>query len=380
MSTLRLVLPPFAPDYSGVCACLFSLGDQALTVIHDGAGCTGNYTGHDEPRWFHSKSPILCSGLREIDAIMGDDETLVKKILYAASRIKPKLINLIGSPVPMVIGTDLEGIASERETISGIHTIGFPTNGLALYLDGIRMLYRKLVISALSESDSGSRTALSSKLPSVNLLGATPLDFHGLPVIPELQSLFSAAGYHVNTLLWQEYSQDDILSIPDAVCNISISSAADELSAFLERTYGIPTLYGFPITLPVPEQFLCSHAEEDTERQRFLQVFDQVILEKKSLHLPVAVNRPAGTCKHALILGERITCESIAAAIAPHNITSDFCTVDRIVKDEGPAEDLLNSGKYDLVIGDPLYKGLLHAELPFISLPHFALSGGVLEP
>ena len=42
---LRMYLPPFAPDYSGVCSTLFEL--RGIVVIHDAGGCTGNYTGYD---------------------------------------------------------------------------------------------------------------------------------------------------------------------------------------------------------------------------------------------------------------------------------------------------------------------------------------------
>ena len=111
MAKLCMTLPPFSPDYSGVCSTLFPW--DTLTVIHDASGCTGNYTGYDEPRWFHSRAPIYCSGLREIDAILGDDEKLIQKVLYALEDVKPEMIALVGSPVPMVIGTDMEGIAAE---------------------------------------------------------------------------------------------------------------------------------------------------------------------------------------------------------------------------------------------------------------------------
>ncbi|MFQ9086536.1 MAG: hypothetical protein ACLR6H_07100 [Roseburia sp.] len=47
----------------------FDLG--GIIVMHDASGCTGNYTGYDEPRWIGSKSAVFCSGLRRIDAVMG---------------------------------------------------------------------------------------------------------------------------------------------------------------------------------------------------------------------------------------------------------------------------------------------------------------------
>ena len=72
-----MYLPPFAPDYSGVCSTLFEL--NGIVVIHDAGGCTGNYTGYDEPRWYGSKSAIFCSGLREMDAVLGLDNDFIEK-------------------------------------------------------------------------------------------------------------------------------------------------------------------------------------------------------------------------------------------------------------------------------------------------------------
>ena len=53
MRKLCIKLPPFAPDYSGVCSALYELG--GMSVIHDASGCTGNYTGFDEPRWYDNQ-------------------------------------------------------------------------------------------------------------------------------------------------------------------------------------------------------------------------------------------------------------------------------------------------------------------------------------
>ena len=57
--------------------------------MHDASGCTGNYTGYDEARWYGSKSAVFCSGLRSIDAILGNDDKLIKKMKAAAKDIDP---------------------------------------------------------------------------------------------------------------------------------------------------------------------------------------------------------------------------------------------------------------------------------------------------
>ena len=129
MAKLSLWIPPFSPDYSGAAAVLFDL--KTVTAMHDASGCTGNYTGYDEPRWYGSRSAIYCSGLRQMDAVLGDDEKLIGKLTAAAKDVKPDLMALIGSPVPMVIGADLKGIAVGLEERTGIPSFGFDTTGTA---------------------------------------------------------------------------------------------------------------------------------------------------------------------------------------------------------------------------------------------------------
>lgn len=50
-------------------------------------------------------------------------------MVKAASLHQPKFIAIVGSPVPMVIGTDFDGIAYEEEA-TGIPTFGFSTTSL----------------------------------------------------------------------------------------------------------------------------------------------------------------------------------------------------------------------------------------------------------
>ena len=128
MAKLSVFLPPFSPDYSGVSSVLFDL--NGITVLHDASGCTGNYTGYDEPRWYGSQKAVYCSGLREIDAVMGNDDKLIDNVLKAKESLDPDFIAVLGSPVPMVIGTDMEGIAYELEQQTGLPCFGFDTTGL----------------------------------------------------------------------------------------------------------------------------------------------------------------------------------------------------------------------------------------------------------
>jgi nitrogenase molybdenum-cofactor synthesis protein NifE len=110
---------------------------DSLTVMIDAGGCTGNVCGFDEPRWQSEKAMIFSAGLRDMDAILGRDEELVRKITDAAKMLKPSFITLIGTPVPATIGTDYNGLKRQLEKQTGLPVVAIPTNGMESYENGI---------------------------------------------------------------------------------------------------------------------------------------------------------------------------------------------------------------------------------------------------
>lgn len=364
MGKLCMTLPPFSPDYSGVCSALFPF--DALTVIHDASGCTGNYTGYDEARWFRSRSPIYCSGLREIDAILGDDEKLIRKVLYALEDIKPEMIALVGSPVPMVIGTDMEGIAAEIESRTGIMSVGFATTGLKYYPQGIKMVYKKVIERILQEDTREVKTEENS----INILGATPLDFGKSTTMEVFEDFLVENGYKVNQSLWKNVSIEDVRSMKHAACNIVVSNAGISLAEYMKKQYGIPYMTGLPfgenyakIWLEQLENCMKDHGSESSETD--------------------ATQASEGKI---LIIGEQLQADSIRNAImAEYGKNCDVAGIcgwdnrfakenDRFLETEAEIEQILNEDKYETIIGDPLYQNLLHTNKKFYPYSHYAVS------
>lgn len=373
MGKLRMVLPPFSPDYSGVCSALFSFGKRGITVIHDAAGCTGNYTGYDEPRWYHSESPVYCSGLREIDAILGDDEKLIEKIVEAKEALKPELIALVGSPVPMVVGTDMEGIASELEERTKVPVFGFDTTGLGSYQKGIELVYRKVLCRILSEED-GEKKSMTEKTADkkgmVNILGATPLDFGTSGTVEDLCSLLEQNGWQVQTVLYQESSRKQLQQIKYADCSVVVSGAALPFAKYLEQNFGIPYVTKLPFG--------------ETYAKVWLKELEVCILDKEKTK-----KEPKGWEKETakgLILGEQIQSEAIRDGLwEAYGIRTDVGAVcgfypeaaqegEFFLEEETEIEQAMNRASYEFVIGDPLYQGLLRESKRFIPYAHYALS------
>lgn len=362
MRKLCIKLPPFAPDYSGVCSALYELG--GMSVIHDASGCTGNYTGFDEPRWYDNQKLVFCSGLRELDAVLGDDEKLINKVRMAAEDLKPEFITVLGSPVPMIIGSDFTGIAKEIENMTKVPSLGFDTTGLNYYDIGISQAYLELAKRFVKACDVKEEK-------TVNILGATPLDFSINENITDLMALLEKHGYKVNAS-WSMYTSfEAIQQTTKAQINIVISVAGLELARYLEKHYQMPYIVGVPVG-------------ESGERRLIeaLKVGQKDVAE-------VTDEATSETQKRVLITGEQILSNSIRDYLKDEyqienvEVATFFkldkqlaCQGDIHIESELQLIKLLKADTYDVIIGDPLFKQLIpsYSKAEFIELPHVAVS------
>ncbi len=367
MSKLCITLPPLAPDYSGAASALFELG--GMIVIHDAAGCTGNYTGYDEPRWLGSDSAIYCSGLRHMDAILGNDYLLVDRVKEAAKSIKPNFIALLGSPVPMVIGTDFEGLAMEIETVTGIPTIGLTTRGLAYYGKGINLALISLMRKVCAPS-----VKPEEKNDGINILGMTPLDFGKEPNQKDFVKLFEDNGIKVNCCFTMGCTFEEFKNSIKSKLNVVVSQSGYDTAVFMERNYGIPFVTGTPMAMGKvilekvdPQRFKCGCKSSNSDsKSKIIIVGDQVISNSIREYLEIL-----GCNKKLIDVG--VLFDSTPELMEQNDI---------VIKDEKQLRTLLNSGTYNKVVADPLVEQLitkktLEEGIKFFPLSHVAVSSKI---
>ncbi len=367
MKGLYSILPPFAPDYSGVCSALFDLG--GLVVIHDGGGCIGNFTAYDEPRWYGSTSAVMSSGLREIDAVVGDDEKLLTKIENALTTIHPHFIALVGSPAPMVIGTDFRALGHILSQRTELPILVFDTNGLNTYdhgaSDAFLELARRFVKPRLSTHEIG-----------VNIIGLTPLDFgYGLHK-ERFFTLLTNAGCRIVSCWAMGSSLDEIAASAEARLNIVVSRTGLAAARFLEREQGIPFLVGLPIGSKPTEHFI--------NDVRFL-----LDLDKTSGMGQPPSSFPVLDTREVLVLGEQVTANAVRNCLRldlgfSRVTVASFFDMDPWLSEECDIrlegeDDLITLTQrhpYSVIVGDPLYRGLTASsgKGQFIAFPHIALS------
>ena len=292
---------------------------------------------------------------------MGDDEKLIGDILEAAEQLSPAFIALAGSPIPMMIGTDLEAIARVIEKRSGIPAFGFSTNGMHSYLEGIRKAYGALAKRMVLEGTPKNATC------SVNILGLTPLDFSVNGSVDSIKTRLKNAGFEVQSAWAMGDSLDSIRKAGGAHVNLVVSACGMEAAEVLQERFGIPYVVGVPMGDCFAETVLQALKDSAADGQ------NRVAYES------------AGDGEIVLI-GEAVFSMSLAAALQAETgkRAKAICPLE--------AEEMLRNGAYcatdedDLdpvlsgaaaLIADPLYKPICPKETKFVSLPHEAFSGRI---
>lgn len=378
MKRLYRFLPPFAGDYSGVGSALYELG--GMLCIHDASGCTGNYVGFDEPRSYDSKQLVYCTGLRRDDAIMGDEEVYIDKIVRAAQDMKPKFIALLGSPVPLIIGFDFNGVARELEQRLGIPAFGFDTAGMTgSYKEGVVMGVTKLLdYYVLPKKNELIRNA-DRKGKKVNIVGATPLDISE-ENLEALKILLKSKGYEVVSVLSMSNDMDEFLSFYKADVNLAITQAGILISKDLEAKYDMPYLAGLPIgELGTEHYFNC--LEEVFEVGKSMEV-SQKDIDIKGSKKGNAVILEDG------IIASSIRMELLAQGYENVHVVSMFgkdlgmSNVEaKYTEDEYEIMDSINMEECTLLAADPLL--LQYREnkegVKLVELPKYAISSKLMH-
>ena len=358
MANLCIKLPPFSPDYSGVASALYDL--NCLSILHDASGCTGNYTSYDEPRWYGGKSPVMCSGLREIDAVLGDDEKLINNTLKAAKELNVSLIAIIGSPVPMVIGADTIGISREIEYLSQIPTFGFETTGTKYYDFGMNLALLKLAKKFMVIKPK-------TKAPSINIVGANILDFSCVEELQSIKKITKQINVETISTFPLKATLNSIKNAPSAWLNVVVTKSGLGVAKYMEKEFGQPYIVYIPVGEKGTEIFINKICEKlyKKEPPKDQQVFESELID-------------------TLIIGEQVRANSLrdCFGVSRCQVNTLFGIEDEIMlpgdKDLESEWDILeavNDKKYKRIIADPLILDLINNEdIQKISIPHFAVS------
>ena len=359
------MIPIYTSDVSGVCSALYELG--GMVVIHDPSGCNSTYNTHDEIRWYDQDSLIFISGLTEIDAVMGNDEKFLSDIKETAGELHPKFIALVSSPIPFMNGTDFPALAKVLETETGIPAFAVPTNGMHDYVYGagkaLEEIARRFVPEQMEDRNGSERT--------VNLLGATPLDFGPISKVEELKKNLEQYGWKTISTWAMGDSLEDLAQAGKAEMNLVISSVGLMAAKMLKEKYGTPYVIGTPYK---------EYAERISEAlEKRIQI--PAIEDRRRENLQGTGNSE----KIITLIGEPVTIGSLAAIIERrhHYKTRILCPLENAegllgehdlkICGEEEMENALKNAQ--IVVADPLYRPICPIECEFYERAHIAFSG-----
>lgn len=359
------IIPIYTSDVSGVCSALYELG--GMVVIHDPSGCNSTYNTHDEIRWYDQDSLIFISGLTEIDAVMGNDEKFLFDIKETAGELHPKFIALVSSPIPFMNGTDFPALSKVLETETGIPAFAVPTNGMHDYVYGagkaLEEIARRFVPEQMEDRNGSERT--------VNLLGATPLDFGPISKVEELKKNLEQYGWKTISTWAMGDSLEDLAQAGKAEMNLVISSVGLMAAKMLKEKYGTPYVIGTPYK---------EYAERISEAlEKRIQI--PAIEDRRRENLQGTGNSE----KIITLIGEPVTIGSLAAIIERrhHYKTRILCPLENAegllgehdlkICGEEEMENALKNAQ--IVVADPLYRPICPIECEFYERAHIAFSG-----
>lgn len=348
----------YTADVSGVCSAMYELG--GMSILHDPSGCNSTYTTHDEPRWYGSDSLMFVSGLDEITAVMGNDKVLIDDVCAAAEHYKPRFITLCGASIPHIIAFDYKGVARLIEERCEIPVIPVPTDGLKLYTNGAGLAIREWMRRFADFN-------LKSEPGTVNILGATPIDFSRQEIVDEMRSSLERRGFKVNTVFAMGDSFENMQRVCAGEVNLVVSSAGLLPAKFLKAKAGIPFVVGTPI------------GAEFTDN-----IAENIRLSAKDKENRYAYDRESFTTSveetDLLVIREEVAAFSIASAAKEVLGDSKKIAVLYPDVDEGLDEELLVNRvkKAKAVICDPLFSNVIAGTgAKFAKLPHEGYSGRI---
>lgn len=349
MKRLLKFMSPLAPDDSGACSVLYEMG--GVTVICDAGGCAGNVCGFDEPRWFEKRSALFSAGLRDMDAILGRDDLLVKKLALICEQVETQFTAIVGTPVPAVIATDLKALERMSEKKTGLPCIALKTDGTRLYDFGEEMAYYRIF-------EKFAIDKLPVRKGRLGVIGATPLNT-GETDSRMIKQALANEGYDDVVCFGMDSGIEDVKRASECEKLLVIAPSGIKAARLLQERFGTPFEVGYPSIgtrlLPSDEAVAATYG---LKGKRVLIVHQQFLanaLRKK-------YERAAG-------------CEvTVASFFMMHD--EYMRDGDKRLKEEEDLISLAKSGEYDIISADPRFKRMLKGtDVKLFPLTHFAVGG-----
>ena len=355
------IISCYAADTAGVCSALFELG--GMTIVHDASGCNSTYATHDEPRWFNAESMVYISALTELDMVCGNDDKFIDDVVRSAVTLQPEFIALCNSPIPLMVGTDMRAVACSIEAQTNIPCFAVPTSGMEHYHVGAAKAWELLAERFLPEK-------AEKIIPqSVNILGATPLDFSINGNVESIVEFLKKSDYKVLASWAMNNTLEELSNSVNAEVNLVIANSGLPLAQYMYKKYNIPFVCGVPVGKSAANDLLEELAHV---RQSKVNSYWSACRE---------------SCENAqcVIIGESVYSGTLAKALESElgvscRIIDPLAGDKKLLTcgDKAVGQEKLIAGEFaqaDLIVCDNMYLPIVPPGKKYIALPHEAFSG-----
>ena len=351
-----------------------------MVVIHDPSGCNSTYNTHDETRWYDQDSLIFITGLTERDAVLGNDDKLVRDVVDAANELQPRFVALCNSPIPFINGTDFRAICKLVERACGIPCFYVRTNAMHDYVVG-----GGNALAALAERFVEENRPV--RPGTANILGATPLDLGVAGSDATLRAFVRSAGFEVVSCWAMGSTLDELAHAGEAAVNLVVSALGLPVAKYLRERFGTPYVVGMPVGA------LSGERAGDAWGRRLAGALARSA-ESGACAWPArdrhAVSKPGLGTNAAegsawALVGDPVVMGSVAGALASVGVSSTriLCPLeadrellgpdDACVEGEEGVEEALVGVAH--MVADKLYAPIVPEGCALHALPHQAFSG-----
>lgn len=272
----------------------------------------------------------------------------------ARSRFDPNFVLLSAGPCGAMIGTDLKEIA---ETI---------TNEYHIPAAAVDLTGQKAYDVGISKTTEAMARLLAKpgevRPGTLNILGATALDWSAED-LSEAKNWAAQQGWQVLTQPGTSVTAAQLADMGKAQLNWVTTVSGLAAARCLQNTFGTPFVVGTPFGVKQ-----CGKLAD-------------------CMHSPCLPDPTEPFEVDALIIGEQFAANALRDALEAKGFAkgADVATFyqldkkyarrsDRKIKGEADARELINSGKYRLIIADPILRPLLKTDCEWIDLPHRAMN------
>lgn len=356
MKKLWKILPPLMADNFGFIETIRRT--DGVGIIDDcGAYRLGRERrGGPDTRVCHTE-------IHSEDVVSGTRQKVLDALERAQERYQAKFALLSAGPCSAMIGTDLDEAAEQGAKAVGIPVKALNLTGHKTYDEGISETLCKMAELLCRDQ---------KKIPgSVNLLGANSFDWPESMTV-KIRSWFEGQGIRVIASSCEEMTAEQIAKMPAAERNVVLTVSGLKTAEYLHRVYATPWIAMAPLgeswsrrlmeSIREEKPFACEGnipkpCEEEESGQKILIIGEQLMANA----VRETLIRECG------MKGVRVaTFYKLSKKLAfPGDIR---------IKDEEDAGRLLNDGRWEMILADPILRGLAPEQAKWVDFPHKVLS------